>query len=102
MAISEFLARNQLFMLGEEKQNAPFIPSGAAYAFYTEVAAFDNVRGSEFMDVVDAYARRKKIPAPFTRKLIERRGYQPITTLDDSIPTAPISPSVGFSPRPRR
>lgn len=92
VAISEFLARNELFMQGVVKQNAPFTPFGCSYAFFTQVAPFDNVRGIEFMDVVATYARRKGVPAPFTRKLVEREGYKPVFTLDDSIPAAPIAP----------
>lgn len=91
IAISEFLAQNQLFALGECKANAPYIPYGCAYDFFPQAATFTDVRGREFMDIVQAYAQLKKIPAPFTEQLLHREQYKAVYALDGAIQSRPVS-----------
>jgi len=90
IAISEFLARNQLYSAGVCKENAPYIPYGCSYDFYPQVSHFEDFRGQDFFEVIDTYARRKQIAAPFTHQLLEHERHKPIYTLDDSIDAQPI------------
>jgi len=92
VAISEFLAHNQLYKLGVCKENASYIPYGCSYSFYPVVAEFDNPRGLEFISIVDDYARLKKIPAPFSHQLLRHQDFKPVFILDKSIAAAPIKP----------
>ncbi|MGC3989734.1 MAG: alginate lyase family protein [Chthoniobacteraceae bacterium] len=90
VAISEFLAQNQLFCGEVIKENAPYIPYGCSYEFYPQVSHFEDFRGQDFFAVIDDYARLKSLPAPFTRQLLQHENYQPIYTLDNSVETKPI------------
>jgi hypothetical protein len=101
VSISEFLARNQLFALKQCKENAPYIPYGCAYDFFAQAAPFDDVRGREFFDIVEAYARLKQLPAPFTRQLLGHENYKGTYTLDGSIQARPV-PSPWTQPVPTR
>ena len=91
VAISEYLAQSQLAALGKCEVPA-FIPYGSSYEFDTAASRFEDVRGREFLAVVEAYAQRKKIPAPFTHQLLRHEDFKPIYTLDESIKAAPIVP----------
>ena len=92
VAISEFLAQNQLYKLGVCKENAPYIPFGCSYSFYPVVSDFDNARGLEFISIIDDYARSKKIPDPFSHQLLHHQDYKPVFILDKTIKAAPITP----------
>ena len=90
IAISEFLAQTQLFWGKVIAQKPLYVPYGCAYEFDSEAARFDDFRGHDFFEVIDAYARMKNIPAPFTRQLLEHERHKPVFTLDATIPAQPI------------
>jgi len=85
VAISEFLAQSQLFWAKVIAQKPLFIPYGCAYEFDSEAARFEDVRGHDFFEVIDNYARVKRIRAPYTHQLLEREKHKPLFTLDESI-----------------
>lgn len=91
VAISEFLAQTQLFWGKVITQKPAYIPYGCAYEFDYEPARFDDFRGYDFFQVINAYADLKRLPAPFTRQLLDHQNHKPVFTLDDSIPTQPIA-----------
>jgi hypothetical protein len=90
VAISEFLAQTQLFWGKVIAQMPPYIRYGCAYEFDTEAARFEDFRGHDFFEVINAYARMKGIPAPYTRQLLEHERHKPLFTLDESIQARPI------------
>jgi hypothetical protein len=101
IAISEFLAQTELFWGKVIAQKPAYVPYGCAYEFDSEAAHFEDFRGHDFFEVIDAYARMKRIPAPFTHQVLEHEKHKPVFTLDESIPAQPIAaPWMQPSPAP--
>jgi hypothetical protein len=90
VAISEFLAQSQLYWAKVINEKPFYIPYGCAYDFFPEAARFEDFRGHDFFEVINAYARMKHIPAPFTRQLLEHEKHKHLFTLDDSMAARPI------------
>jgi hypothetical protein len=90
VAISEFLAQTQLFWGKVIAQKPAYVRYGCAYEFDTEAARFEDFRGHDFFEVIDTYARLKRIPAPCTRQVLEHEKHKPIYTLDESIQARPV------------
>ena len=91
VAISEFLAQTQLFWAKVIEQKPLYVPYGCAYEFDAEAARFDDFRGHDFFEVINAYARIKHLPAPSTHQLLEHTGQKPLYTLDESIQAVPMA-----------
>lgn len=90
IAIGEYLAQNELYCAAVSKDKPSFVPYGCSYDFYMQPAHFDDFRGQDFLSVIDTYARRKGIPAPYTHQLLEYLHYKPIYILDGSVDAQPF------------
>jgi hypothetical protein len=100
VAISEYLAQNQLYCAGVIKENAPYIPYGCSYDFFTGVSPFQDFRGQDFFEIIDSYARMHRLQDPFTHQLLEHIKYKPIYTFDNSSNAQPIE-TTWTQPQPK-